>query len=55
MIDYTVMVNSTEFGDFIARESGITDTKVTLTGFTLGQTYVFKVKSRNEFDFSALS
>jgi hypothetical protein len=28
---------------------------VTLTGFTLGQTYIFKVKARNAFSFGEYS
>lgn len=31
------------------------ETKVTLTGFNLGQSYSFKVKSRNSHGFSELS
>jgi hypothetical protein len=48
-------MDSTGSGTFVERETGITDTFVTLTGFTLGQTYVFKVKARNAFSFGEYS
>jgi hypothetical protein len=55
VIDYTVLVKAPTDTNFVIRESSITDTKVTLTGFTLGTTYEFQVKSRNEFDYSLVS
>ena len=54
MIDYTVL-SSTDGTNFAERQGEIADTKVTMTGFTLGLEYTFKVKSRNAFGFSAVS
>jgi hypothetical protein len=52
VIDYTVMSFSSDSSTYIERQVGIVGTSVTLTGFNLGITYTFKVKSRNAFDFS---
>jgi hypothetical protein len=55
VIDYSVVVDSIGDGSFMERQSSITDTFVTLTGFTLGQNYIFKVKARNSFGFGDYS
>ena len=52
VIDYTVMSLSSDSSTYIERQVGVVGTSVTLTGFNLGITYTFKVKSRNAFDFS---
>lgn len=50
VIDYTVMVKTT--GDYQEHQIGVVGTSATMDGFILGTTYTFKVKSRNQFDFS---
>jgi len=55
VIDYTVVVDSIGDGTFVERQTGITDIFVTLTGFTLGQTYIVKVKARNSYGFGDYS
>lgn len=50
--DYTLMSRKLEDSDFTELQVGIESTSITLDGFILGTTYVFKVKSRNSFDFS---
>lgn len=52
VIDYTVMVRTTAQTDFGELQVGVEATSETFDGFILGTTYVFKVKSRNAFDFS---
>ncbi len=52
VIDYSVMSLSSDSSTFIERQVGVVGTSVTLSGFNLGITYTFKIKSRNAFDFS---
>jgi hypothetical protein len=51
-LDYTV-TSASDGVTFVERQVGIVGTSVTLTGFTLGVTYAFKVKARTAFGFSA--
>lgn len=46
------MYRTTEEVTFIELQVGVTATSITMDGFILGTTYVFKVKSRNAFDYS---
>jgi hypothetical protein len=52
VLDYTVMSRTIDDPNFLELEIGVMGTSVTLDGFIMGTTYVFKVKSRNQFDFS---
>lgn len=52
VIDYTVMSRTSDETDFLELEANVIGTSVTLDGFILGTTYLFKVKARNAFDFS---
>lgn len=49
------MVDSSQSSGFILRQAGITGTTITLTGFTIGVTYSFKVKARSAFGYSDYS
>lgn len=55
IIDYTVQSSSDGGVTYVERQTGITATTVTLTGFNLGVSYTFKVKARNSFGFSVFS
>ena len=54
VLDYTIMSKNSLTNTYEERLVGLIGTSATITDLNLGRVYTFKVKARNEFDFSQL-
>jgi len=57
IIDYEISYHSQAAGGgfYMPLVSKLTETSYTVTGLNVGTTYSFRIRARNEFDFSAYS